>query len=318
MNNPDNPEAAKLPSDAELNPLAAAGAAGATPPTRTPMYEAAHAERYQRQALIRSIQAAIGRCVICYVSASAASIDRDDTLGFVEMLHNLPAKTNVDLLLHTAGGDIDAAEKLAVMVRSAVAQSELRVVIPDYAKSAGTLLAIGADSILMSDSSELGPIDPQVVLRDANGNLIRHSILSYLAAYETHAQALRVNANDVVSRIMLAKLEPATVTLFQSVKTRAQKLAEDQLKFGMFRGKTANFTKIATDLMDPAQFPTHGQMIGWQAATQLGLTVAYVKQSDENWRQYWLLYCLQRLSLKDRQKLFESEYASLTLDSKTA
>jgi hypothetical protein len=124
-------------------------------PTKTPMYEAIHAARYHRQALIKSIQEEYGRRLICYVSGKLASIDRDDTAGFMEILHNIQPGDNVDLLLHTGGGDDDAAEKLMTMVQATVTGGQFRAIIPDFAKSAGTLIVLGADALLMSDSSEL-------------------------------------------------------------------------------------------------------------------------------------------------------------------
>src|SRR5687767_13164201 len=115
----------------------------------------------------------------------------------------------------------------------------------------------------MSDTSELGPIDPQIILADGKGN-IRHSVQSYLDAYETHAEALRRDPADAVARVMLDKLDPATVKLFEAVRDRAKKFAETQLKRGMFRSGTGNFTKIAADLMDTRRWLSHGQMIGFQ------------------------------------------------------
>src|SRR5438045_2560440 len=90
-------------------------------PTKTPMYEAIHAARYHRQALIRRIEEEYGHRLICYVSGKAASIDRDDTAGFMELLHNIQPGESIDLLLHTKGGDVDAAEKMMAMVQAAVA-----------------------------------------------------------------------------------------------------------------------------------------------------------------------------------------------------
>jgi hypothetical protein len=59
-------------------------------------------------------------------------------------------------------------------------------------------------------------------------------------------------------------------------------------------------------------------MISWQDAqdTKIGLNVEYLSQSDALWQMYWQLYCLQRLAVeKETQKLFESDYASLLVDS---
>lgn len=284
-------------------------------PTKTPMFGAIHAPRYQRQAVIKDIQRKYGRRTISYISGTAASINRDDIVFFMDLLHNVAQNSDLDLILHTGGGDIDAAEKLISLVRTRVGTGRLQVIVPDFAKSAGTLMTLGADAIVMSDTSELGPIDPQITLNDGHGNLIRHSVQSYLDAYEFHAEALQKNPNDPVARIMLGKLEPATVKLFEAVRDRARKFAEDQLKLGMFRSGTGNFTKIASDLIDTKRWLTHGQMIGWNDAIKIGLSVQYLDPSSEQWQCYWQLYCLQRLAIQDRQKLFESDVASLAAES---
>jgi len=168
-------------------------------PTKTPLFQAIHAERYQRQAIIKNIQERSGHRLICYVSGSGCAIDRDDTVPFVDLLHNVPPAEDLDLLLHTGGGDIDAAEKLISMVRTKVGAAKLRVVVPDFAKSAGTLMVLGADCVVMSDTSELGPIDPQVILADGNGNRIRHSVQSYLDAVLESAPVRRTWSRAAVA-----------------------------------------------------------------------------------------------------------------------
>jgi hypothetical protein len=285
-------------------------------PARTPLFQAIHAERYQRQAIIKKIQERTGRHLICYVAGGACVIERDDTLPFVDLLHNVPPTEDLDLLLHTAGGDIDAAEKLISMVRTKVGAARLRVVVPDYAKSAGTLMVLGADSVVMSDTSELGPIDPQITLADGNGNRIRHSIQSYLDAYEEHTATLKKEPDNVAARIMLGKLDPATVALLRAVKARAQRFAEAQLVRGMFR-KGGNWSLTASELLNTKRWQTHGQVISWEDAKdpQIGLNVEYLEPQSDQWQEYWQLYCLQRLAVRERQKLYESEYASLVIDA---
>ncbi|WP_210241737.1 SDH family Clp fold serine proteinase [Bradyrhizobium ivorense] len=148
------------------------------------MFTAMNAARYQRQTLIKDIETEHPK-LLCYVAGNKAQVDRIDTLGFVDMLHNVNPGDPIDLLLHTPGGDVDAAEKLIGLVRSATGEEgQLRVIIPDFAKSAGTLMALGANAIVMSDSSELGPIDPQVSSRDGNGSDVVYSVLTYLNAYD--------------------------------------------------------------------------------------------------------------------------------------
>jgi ClpP class serine protease len=283
-------------------------------PSKTPLFQAMHAERYKRQSLIKCIEQERGRQLICYVTGIAAQITRDDTLGFADLLHNVPRDSDLALLLHTSGGDIDAAEKLISMVRTVVGVGNLRVIVPDFAKSAGTLMALGADRIVMSDTSELGPIDPQVTLNDGHGNWIQHSVQSYLDAYETHYASLQKNPTDVAAKIMLGKLDPATVKMFEAVRNRARTFAEDQLKYNMFKSVTGNYTKIADELINTKRWLSHGQMISYQDAKDIGLSVDYVHPGSDEWQSYWQLYCLQRLAVKDRQKLFESDYVSLLVD----
>ena len=283
----------------------------AAPPRKTPMYEAVNAPRYMRQALIREIQQRAGSRLLCYVAGIAAPLTRDDTIGIVELLHNVEANINVDLLLHTGGGDIDAAEKIVSMVRTRTGQARFRVIVPDFAKSAGTLIALAADKIVMGDTSELGPIDPQFLKRDGDGNERWHSVLNYLSAYKQMSERLRLNPGDVPAQIMLSKLDPTTVVQFEAVCARARTLAEKHLNRWMFQQKNSRYTAIAADLMDNNRWPAHGQMIGWEDAKQLGLEVEYLGPNDEQWRSFWRLYCLQRYAVKDREKLFESDYASL-------
>lgn len=285
-------------------------------PSKTPLYQAYNAGRYQRQAVIKLIQEMTGRVLICYVSGKQASIDRDDAIGFVDLLHNIRSDCDLDLLLHTGGGDIDAAEKLISIVRAKVGTGTLRVVVPDYAKSAGTLIALGANKIVMSDTSELGPIDPQITLSDGSGNRISTPVLSYIEAFRIHSAALTANPNDVVAQIMLSKIDPARLVLFKAAVDRATRFAENQLKRGMFRDQ-GNWSAAASQLLDPTRWQSHGQMISWSDAADpsIGLTVEYLEPESETWQRYWELYTLQRLAIKDQQKLFESEYASLVIDS---
>ena len=302
-----NSTAGSSPADDEL--INVEGMSANSAPSKTLMYEAIHAPRYHRQALIRKIEEASGRPLICYVSGRGAVIDRDDTAGFMEVLHNISPETSIDLLLHTRGGDVDAAEKLLTLVQATVGGNQLRMIIPDFAKSAGTLITLGADSLMMSDSSELGTIDPQIWSDDEHGNAVCHSVLSYLDAFRIHSEALRKNPEDPVARLMLNKLDPTTLRNYEATRDRARNFAQDQLK-----RKGRNFTKIASALMDTTRWPSHGQMIKWQDVQDLGLPVEYLPPRSDPWLAYWELYCLLRLAVKDRQNIFESSYASLILD----
>jgi hypothetical protein len=277
---------------------------------KTPMYAALHAARYHRQELIRHIQDITGNSLIAYVCGPEALISRADTAFFNDLLYSVKPDSNVDLVLHTPGGDIDAAEKLMAILRARIGIGRLRVIVPDFAKSAGTLMALGADEIVMSDTSELGPIDPQVTVTDGDGNRSTQSVQAYLDAYEQLSERLSANADDLPARLLLSKLEPDRIVYFTAVKARARSFAEAQLRRGMCR-ESGNVTRIVEHLLNTKKWPSHGQMINAEVALREEIPVTRVAATDRVWDAIWRLYCLQRLAVKENEKLFESDSASL-------
>jgi ClpP class serine protease len=71
-----------------------------------------------------------------------------------------PEETPIDLILHTPGGLVLAAEQIAYALKSH--PGKVTVLVPHYAMSGGTLLALAADEILMDEAAVLGPVDPQL------------------------------------------------------------------------------------------------------------------------------------------------------------
>ena len=280
---------------------------------RTPMYAASNYDRYHRQDLIRKIQDQSGFRLICYVSGAHCGIEHDDAMHFRDLLHRVADGENIELMLHTPGGDIDAAEMLILMIREKVGDAGFRIVVPHLAKSAGTLMVLGADTVVMSDTSELGPIDPQVLIFEGNARPRRIPAQSYLAAYNEHADALNQNPSDIAARLMFEKLDPTIRQVCLAATRRSQKLAEKLLTRGMFFSGPANWTLTASELIDAKRWQTHSQVISWRDAKDppIGLRVDHLDSHDPLWQQYWQLYCLQRLVINDNEKLFESDYVSL-------
>jgi len=275
------------------------------PMSKTPMFTATHAARYLRQDLMKEINRREKTQLICYVGGLRTEIDRNDIVGFVDLLHNFDQGQPIDLMLHTPGGDVDACEKLVDLIHSKTAGSAFRVIVPDMAKSAGTLMALAASSILMSDTSELGMIDPQFLMKDAQGNAFWISVMAYLEAYDEHARALRENAKDPVAMLMLSGFDPNVVRKFQGIRDRVRTFAEDLLKR---RGAPAS--RISAELMSSAKWKTHAQPISHANAAQMPLPVEYLAPGDERWLSYWRLYCLQRLEIGEDKKMFESAFVS--------
>ncbi len=288
-----------------------------TRPQVTPLFYATQAPRYGRQELIRRIEEHTARQLICYVSGPAAMVTRDDVLPLFDLLHHVTAGARLDLMLHTMGGDVDAAEKIVLMLRKATdSGGELRVIVPDAAKSAGTLISLAAKTIVMSDPSELGPIDPQILITGPNGQLSRRPAQSYLDAYDDLVTRLKnPDGAAVAYQRMLDTYDPALLDMCRKALARSQKFAERFLREGMFADGSGNFTAVASRLNDNRQWLSHGAVINCDDARGLELNVTYLDPKSPEWQAYWRLYCQQRLALdSEGQKLFESSIASLPVN----
>ena len=281
-----------------------------SPPPKSPLYEAYHAGRYERQRLIRQIRDEVEHPVICYVAGARTNIDRDDALGFADLLCCIPPGTDVDLVLHSRGGDPDAADKLIKMVRGRVGGSVLRVVVPDYAKSAATLMALEANVIAMSDTSELGPIDPQIWFPDGTGGGDYYSAFSYIEAFRQFKAVLDQTPSDQSALLMMSQLKPHVLVELERIVSRTRTLAEDLLG----GSSTILYTAVVDELLTPGPDRTHGQVITAQRAEELGLNIEHFSPDHPIWAMYWKLYCLQRSEVRDDKKLFESDFVSLTID----
>jgi len=131
--------------------------------SQTPLYRAQQSDRYMRQENIRRIEQLTERHLLVYEASPwkrGAEINVGDTLPFGDLLQPILSGENVDLMLNSFGGDIDAAEKIIYMCRKVA--GEFRVIVPEHAKSAATLVALASDRVLMGLASELGPIDAQL------------------------------------------------------------------------------------------------------------------------------------------------------------
>jgi len=103
----------------------------------------------------------------------ARYIDIDDSEEVLRAIRNAPKDVPIDLVLHTPGGLALAATQIALALKRHPAKTT--VIIPHYAMSGGTLIALAADEIIMDQNAALGPVDPQ--LGDQTGAYPATSIL---------------------------------------------------------------------------------------------------------------------------------------------
>ena len=187
------------------------------------------------------------------------------------------------------------------------AEGEFRVIVPDQAKSAATLIALGAKGIVMSNTSELGPIDPQVPRADSDGRLVWHSVFDYISAYEQAEKIYREDPDDPASKAIFNRFDPVLLQCYRQMVAYAQTCAENLMKpYG------GNWTLAPSVLLDTTRFHDHGQFIDWETARHdIGLNVEFMDPRDSLWISYWKLYCHLRRAITDDQKIFESLHVSL-------
>jgi ClpP class serine protease len=87
-------------------------------------------------------------------------IDIEDSEAVLRAIRMTPDDTPIDLILHTPGGLVLASEQIAYALRAHPAK--VTVLVPHYAMSGGTLVALAADEIKMDAAAVLGPVDPQL------------------------------------------------------------------------------------------------------------------------------------------------------------
>ena len=87
-------------------------------------------------------------------------IDIDDAESVLRAIRETPEEREIEIILHTPGGLILAAQQIAAAL--ARHQGKVTAVVPHYATSGGTLIAMAADEILIDPHSALGPVDPQL------------------------------------------------------------------------------------------------------------------------------------------------------------
>jgi len=132
-------------------------------------------------------------------------IDIDDSEKVLRAIRMTDPEMPIDLVIHTPGGMVLAAEQIALALKEHPAKTT--VIIPHFAMSGGTLIALAADEIIMDRHAVLGPVDPQLS-HPQRGTLPAASILK---AVETKGVN---NASDEM--LVLADIAKKAVSQMES------------------------------------------------------------------------------------------------------
>lgn len=214
------------------------------------------------------------------VPPSAISINDEDIQGLMAVIQGLGGD-KLDLILHSPGGSGETAEAIVSYLRSKF--SDIRVVVPQQAMSAATMIACGADSILMGKHSFLGPIDPQFVLNTPLGPRVApaQAILDQFDKAVVECQ----DPDKLAAWLpMLSQYGPDLLVQCENQSALSQSLVESWLAaymFGEHRDREAKAREIATWLSNHQNFRSHGRHISRPELEEKGLVIEHLEKNQE-------------------------------------
>lgn len=96
-------------------------------------------------------------------NAPGVDIEMNDINGLMNALYTLDGEKPISVIMHTAGGNLMAAELITEYIHCKF--DTVQVIVPTMAMSAGTMFSLSCDKIIISKAGQLGPIDPQIWVR---------------------------------------------------------------------------------------------------------------------------------------------------------
>lgn len=207
------------------------------------------------------------------------SITDEDIHAFMEAIAGLQGE-NLDLILHTGGGSAEATDALVSYLR--LKFKHIRIIIPQAAMSAGTMLACSADTLVMGKQSSIGPIDPQFILQTSVGvqSIPAHAILEQFKKAQDDCRDNPKNLNSWLP--MLSQYGPALLVRCQDQIDFGKELVGNWLKAYMFVNETTTQPDtIAEYLSNHANFKTHGKHINIEKVQEIGLKIERLEDNQD-------------------------------------
>ena len=227
-----------------------------------------------------------------------ASIDSDDISAFGDVLLSVGEVDELNLIINSPGGDGTIAEKIIELCRAYC--KTFRVIVPNRAKSAATIIALGADEIIMGYCSELGPIDAQVpvVVSGAWHYISAQSFIDARANLEKRFKEAVKKKEDVRPLLQqIATLDGPFIDHCEKLMDFSREVARKYLAKYMFQGimpvskRTASIETVLERLSAVNIFKVHGRMIdGTTAKTELKLNARLLGKHDDMWKELWKYY----------------------------
>jgi len=251
--------------------------------------------RNDRIERIKAIQAKRDSKIIVYYSISI--LDFDDAKMLAEILQSVGKQKKLDLFLLSPGGYVDPAFKMAKLCRD-FSEESFSVIIPFYAKSAATLLCLGADELVMGHPSEIGPIDPRIRVKDNYGREVDVSATAIKDALKVIEELSGGSPEKSLKYMpLIEKINLDTLGEYERALKASQQYAKTLLETGKLLTDKAKAEEIASNLA--TGYYSHGYAISAdEAKDKLGFNIKFVEDKDE-WKPIWQLYNLYNAFVDD-------------------
>lgn len=241
----------------------------------TPIENYSREEMYNR---LIALETYLDADVIAYYGQMMAGVDSDFKF-VIEALHDSKEETHhrkLYVILTTTGGSIGPVERIVNIMRHFY--DEVDFIVPDYAYSAGTILCMSGNNILMNYNSVLGPIDPQVQNRE--GHMV--AALGYLDKFEEMIEKSRQKRLTEAEFLLLKGFDLGDIREYEQARDLAIVLTKSWLveyKFADWvnhsssghvvtvEEKERRAEEIATCLSDNNRWKTHGRPINMKVLT---------------------------------------------------
>ena len=254
-------------------------------PSQSPLFHAQHAARYERQALISEYEERNHCRLVVLIDA----LFEHSIPIFWDLIYDASRDEDLHVVLHSPGGDGETAVRL---IRSMQSRSkEVTVIVPDQAKSAATLLALGAHHILMGPTSDLGPIDPQFDMGAGESrNLV--AAKDIIAAVDAATKAVQdAPSTYPVYAYLLGDVSAIQVQQARSALERTEDLLVEALKSNPDRGEN-DVSGLRDALKEPLiqNTKSHAAVFGIDDAKRAKLPVLDANENNSQWQAIWRLY----------------------------
>lgn len=190
---------------------------------------------------------------------------------------------DINIIIESGGGDADAAYHIAIVLDDHF-KGTIRYIIPRFAKSAATLMVCGGNKIVMGETSELGPLDPQIMQNDGSYISAKavQSTLELIKKYLSEGDKYGLELATILS----SRLNPLILGQYESTLKIAQEYQEELLHLRMFKNEEEVKTIVEKFAIG---YTHHSRVINCKEAKKIfGEDKVEMMASDsEEWKTVW-------------------------------